>query len=77
MFMRICLKLYFLYNSSFSNHLGRGDFAKYKKLVVEILEPADEFHGHSAPGKLIERARLYIANEQLDQTFFYLKLMEG
>ena len=41
---------------------------KYKKLVVEILEPAGEFHGNSAPNKLAERAGLYIENEQWDHT---------
>jgi len=41
---------------------------KYQKLVVEILEPSEEFHGHSAPQKLSERAGQYIQNEQWDES---------
>ena len=41
---------------------------RYQKLVVEILEPTDDFHGQSAPKKLTERANQYIVDEEWDDT---------
>ena len=41
---------------------------KYRKLVVEILEPTADFHGQSAPNRLVERANQYITDEQWDDT---------
>ncbi len=41
---------------------------KYKKLVVEVIAPKGEFHGHSAPSKLQERASNYIVEEGWDES---------
>jgi len=39
---------------------------KYKRLVVQVLQPDNEHHGHSAPIKLQERASEYISSEDWD-----------
>lgn len=41
---------------------------KYQKLIVEVLEPSGNFHGHSAPSKLIDRAIEYIKREDWDES---------
>lgn len=42
--------------------------AKYDRLIVEVIEPSEEYDGHSAPKKLQERAAEYITSQNWDES---------